>query len=192
MPVRTTAILFLTAAAWAALPPAARAAETAPTRVDRIAVVVGDRIVTDGDLYVELLLAGRDVSPLPVVEWRRQQPEEWLVDLAVIRLLAGDIAVYRPSAAAVELRVEAMQDAVESPRAWADFLQQVGLDEEGLATLLSRRMVAERYIQRNVIARARDGEDDAAIAALYLTWITEQRASLTIRRVPLIDGRTAP
>jgi hypothetical protein len=184
--------LLLIAAAWASPTWAADGIPPTAARVDRIVVVVGDRIVTDGDLYVEVILATHDVSPLAVVEWRRQQPEEWLVDLAVIRLLAGDIAVYRPSAAAVDQRVKALQASVDSPRAWSEFLLQLGLDEEGLATLLSRRMVAERYIQRNVLARARKEEDDASIAEIYLTWVTDQRATLSIRRVPPIDARELP
>ena len=190
--MRTATAFLLTAAAWAGPPADEQVVGVQATRIDRIVAVVGDRIVTDGDLYVEATLAGRDISPLEVVELRRQQPEEWLVDLAVIRLLAGDIAVYRPSPAAVDQRVAAVHVGLESPRAWAEFLQQIGLDEEGLATLLSRRMVAERYIQRNVIARARSGEDAAAVEQLYLAWITEQRATLSIRRVPAIDARGPP
>jgi hypothetical protein len=181
---------ILGGALWAAELPLPAELPAEPQRIDRILVVVGDRIVTEGDLAVERLLSAHDRSPLEVVELRRQEPLEWVIDLAVLRQVSGDTAVYRPTEAAVAQRLDAVRERFPSPQAWDAFLGALGTDEEGLATLLHGRMVAERTIQRNVLARSREG--DASDAARYALWIAEQRANLDLRRVPPLAGEAGP
>ncbi|MEC7948772.1 MAG: hypothetical protein VX265_14490, partial [Myxococcota bacterium] len=122
---------------------------------------------------------------------RRDDPLEALVELALARGLAGDIAVYEPSPAEVRERLAALRRTWVDPRAWAAFLERVGHTEEQLAGALYSRMMAERYVARNVTMPARSRADDAAdadeaAAIAYGRWAAEQRRRVGVRIIPAI------
>ncbi len=164
---------------------------SAPLVLDRVLVVVGDRIVTGSDLRLELELARRDPCPVPALEARRRaDPLELLVDAAVVRNLAGNIAIYAPSPTEVQQRLARLRASWVDPDDWARFLLFNGLDEDRLAGRLYSRMVVERFVYRNVgIASEAAEESDAEALERYLAWIQAARDPVEIRAV---DPRQDP
>lgn len=178
-----------------ALGPVARAAPPpppGPVLLDRVVAVVGDRIITASDVALERELAQRDPSPVAVIQERRREPLEALIDLAIARSLAGDVSLYQPTQSQVRERMGAVRGSWVDPREWEAFLDRTGHSEEQLAGALYSRIIAERYVLRNVTSRAEgrasDREEglDAARRA-YARWIADQRQRVLIRVVPPLD-----
>jgi len=183
-------LFVITVAAWQAVHAQAPAG---PHVVDRVVATAGDRVITASDVALEQILSVRDPSPVPEIQARRDDPLVALVDLALARSEAGDISVYAPSGAEVRERLEAIRASWVDPRDWKRFLSQVGYSEQQLAGALYSRMVAERYIQRNITGPARSRVDDlaagnAAATAAYERWASEQRRRTRVREVPPIFG----
>lgn len=176
--------------------PARAQVPAGPVVVDRVVATAGDRVITATDVLLERILAERDPSPVPEIQARRSDPLVALVDLALARAEAGDISVYAPTGGEVRDRLAALRARWADPRDWERFLSEVGYGEEQLAGALYSRMVAERFVQRNITGPARSRADgspagDAAAMAAYERWATEQRLRTRIRDVPPISG-TAP
>ena len=158
-------------------------------RIDRVVAVVGERVVTEGDIAFEEALGGREGCPVPVLCDPARPVLEHLVDMAVVRGLAGEAATYRPPTADVELRVLEVRDAFSPPSAWLAFLERFGLTEDALAGLLYSRMVVERFVQRNIVlpTLAKGGDEEACRFA-WNEAIAGWRTQVSIREVsPLGD-----
>lgn len=149
--------------------------------VDRILHVVGERIVTQSDLAFEAALDPLDQSPVPALDAADYPLEERLVDFAIVRDLAGDIAIYAPSPAEVRARWEKVRASWPSREEHDAFLARWGLDDERLMGQLYSRMVVERYVLRNLAPARGEGLDEAAWTALYRPWIARLREQATIR-----------
>ena len=162
-----------------------------PVVLDRVVAVVGDRIITASDVRLEQALLRFDPSPVEVLQQRRYESAlEFLVDTAVIRDLAGDIAIYAPSTVEVQRRFDGLRTHFDTRLSFRAFLRGNGLDAEVLAGRLYARMVAERYVARNVqlaSEAAGDNRDEAYIR--YLEWVTSERERVPIRAVPPQDPR---
>lgn len=183
MPAILLALLLWCVAPGRAAPPAG------PVVIDRVVASVGDRVITRSDVALERVLRTRDPSPVAAIQARRDDPLEALVDLALARGQAGDIAVYEPSAVDVRERVAAVRGGWPDPREWVAFLERVGHTEEQLAGALYSRMVVERFVLRNITAPARGRADDPAKAAsaadaAYGRWVAEQRRRVNVRIIP--------
>lgn len=158
--------------------------EPAPLLLDRVVAVVGDRILLASDVALERALSARDPRPAPLGGAPERPTLEVLVDATVIRGLAGDVAIYQPSAAAVRERLATLRDTWEDPGEYIRFLSGFALDEDRLAGVLYARMVVERYLQRAVVLPSQSaGEDEATLRARYAAWIAEARAQVQIRLV---------
>jgi hypothetical protein len=174
--------------------PARAAAPAGPVVIDRVVASVGERVITQSDLALERALRVQAPSPIAAIQAHRSDPMQALIELALARGQAGDIAVYEPSAADVRERMAAVRGGWPDPRDWVVFLDRVGHTEEQLAGALYSRMVAERYILRNVTAPARGRADDdaeaaSAAAGAYKRWVAEQRRRVSVR---IIAPLTAP
>ena len=184
-PLLPTALL---AAALAQDPPgpAVPAQPDAPVLLDRVVAVVQDRIITASDVRLEEALARFDPSPIEVLQRRRSEsPVEVLIDAAVIRSLAGDIALYAPSTTEVQRRYDAVRTHFDTRLAFQAFLRGHGLSSEVLAGRLYARMVAERYVGRNVqLASEAAGESASESYTRYLEWVATERERVSLRRVP--------
>ncbi|MBN1336959.1 MAG: hypothetical protein JXB39_13460 [Deltaproteobacteria bacterium] len=158
-------------------------------RIDRVVVVVGERVVTAGDLALEEALGERVGCPQPVLCDPGRPLLERLVDMAVVRGLAGDAATYRPTPAEVEIRLSEVRDAFSPPSTWRDFLDRFGLTEDALAGLLFSRMVVERYVHRNVVlpTQAKGGDDEACRLA-WMDAIRAWRARTSVREVAPLEA----
>jgi hypothetical protein len=139
--------------------------------IDRVVASVDETLITASDVRLESSMARWDGSPSPY--WRDGDPLQRAIDAALVRRLAGDVALYLPSDAEVETRAIAMRDRVNeadpSGRAWADVLADGGIDEPGLRGAIRRRIVVERYLVRTISAPSSDVEGwlracDATIA----------------------------
>ena len=158
--------------------------------LDRVVAVVGDRVLTRSDERLERVLAERDPSPVPMLRRRQARaPLEMLVDAAVVRNLAGNIAIYAPSTSEVQQRLAALRATWADPDDWQRFLTLHGISEERLAGRLYARMVVEAYVFRSVGLAAQTNEDSPSQAdARYLEWVTAERDRVDIRRVAPMEA----
>jgi len=118
--------------------------------LDRVVVVVERELVLESDIRLEAVLSGLDTQALPFWHQRQPDPEERLVEAAIVRHLAADVSLYQPSPGDVVHRVEAIRAHFPDRDAWTTFLTQWGLTEESLRVVVRRRMVVERYLTRNI------------------------------------------
>jgi hypothetical protein len=152
--------------------------------VDRVIFVVGDRIVTQSDVAFEAFFDARDQSPIGVFENRSADLETLLVEIAVVRQLAGDIAVYRPTGGDVRARADAFLGSFPGPEEGLRVLADWGLDETAFLGFLYSRLVVEKYVSRDVVAESsRIGTTDSVVER-YRQWVSAQIERASVRRVP--------
>lgn len=142
--------------------------------LDRIEVVVGDRIVCASDVALEAALDAHDQGPVSALEDPATAYRERLVDLAVLRGLAGEIEVFRPDPADVEARWQRFRASFDGPEAVEAFLREWGFTEAEFKGLLYSRMVSERYVLRNLPGGVGGG-------AAFREWMDGLRARVAIR-----------
>jgi hypothetical protein len=148
--------------------------------VDRVVAVVETELVLLSDLRLDAALSPVDAGALPFWREARPLPEDKLIDAAMLRVLAGDLALYQPQDEAVRERLRGVRAAFEAPSAWPAFLEAHGLTEEALAEVLRRRMVVERVLQRNLTANP---ADPVAWWAELEDFLGGVRARTRVRRV---------
>ena len=150
--------------------------------VDRVLFVVGDRIVTQSDVAFDHFFDSRDQSPIATFEGREADRQDLLVEMAIVRQLAGDIAVYRPTNAEVRGRADRFLATFAGPEEGLRVLADWGLDETAFLGFIYSRLVVERYVARDVAAGVVDG-NSAEWAAAYATWVAAQRGRANVRAV---------
>lgn len=163
----------------------AHAAEPPSTLVDRVEVVVGERVLTRSDLHLEAELARR--IPSSVYALRLQETldtERAVIERAIIRDLAAQVSIYQPTPAAVQALRDELRATFPDGDAFDLFLRRHGLTEDSLTTRLAARLIVERYVHRNIdLASQAAREDQDAYLTRYATWIAEQRLRTTVRLV---------
>ena len=148
--------------------------------VDRIVASVDRDLVLASEVVLSRELAALDPGPTPF--WSRPaDPTEQRIDATILRITAGDIGLYQPPAADVKARLEAVRAAFVDRSTWEAFLGRHGLDEASLRQELRRRMVAERYLLRNLTASP---EDHAAWFDQLDELMVTLRPRLRVRRIP--------
>lgn len=148
--------------------------------VDRILHVVGDRILTSSDLAFEGELAAHDPSPVPALADPAYPIEQRLPDMAILRALAGEVAVYEPTPAEVRARGERLRASWPVREDYEAFLARWGLDEERLLGLVYSRLVVEKYVMRNLPLPA-EPADLPAWRAAYQPWMAGLRERVPVR-----------
>ncbi|MCB9688478.1 MAG: hypothetical protein H6735_25805 [Alphaproteobacteria bacterium] len=150
--------------------------------VDRVVAVVEDQPILQSEVRLEAALA-RVPSPVPGFRALHDDPLQLAIDQTVIRITAAEISLYQPTREQVADGVSAIRASFEDDQAFATFLEDHGLDEERLATVVRRRMIVDRFLLRNLLAPP----SDAA------AWATECQALLdTLRprtRIRTVDLR---
>lgn len=149
--------------------------------IDRVVVVVGDQLVLASDIRLEAELSFLDESPLPFWDPGHDDPLHRLVDAAVIRSSAGELALYEPPADAVRQRLEALRLKFRDRASWEEFLGRWGLDEPALLGVLRRRMVVERFLFRNLQLPP---DDRVAWLAAADQLLTQLRERYRVREIP--------
>ncbi len=121
--------------------------------VDRIEVVVEEELVMTSDLLVDAVLDPIDQSPSPLWNTTPRDRLARMVEATLIRTLAGEIGIYQPDEADVERRMQQMvNEHFANKAAWSEHLSRQGLDEAAVRTALRRRVVVERWLNRNLQA----------------------------------------
>ncbi len=150
--------------------------------VDGILHVVGDRIVTQSDVAFEAAFGTVDVSPLGPLRDPEYPIEQRLIDFAILRHLAGDIEIYKPSAAEVRARWDRFRQASPHLDDHARFLALWGVDADQLLGFLYSRLVVERYIARNALPSAAAHTVDGGLStATYQAWMAGLRQHVSVR-----------
>jgi hypothetical protein len=146
--------------------------------VDRVIAVVGDDPVLASEVRLEQDLARIDQAPIPL--WTCDRPAESIaVDVALVRLLAGEVDLYQPAQEAVVERTLALRYAAGD--AWEPLLAEHGLDGAAVQLAVRRRMIVERFLTR---ALAVDPTDEAGWLEAYDRLLTGLRARVRIRLIP--------
>ncbi len=147
--------------------------------VDRLAAVVGGAtVVTTSDVEIEASLASLDPAELPF--WRHGDPEERLVDAALVRLAAADVSLYQPTPDAVRARVAAIRASFATAADGDAWIARWGLDDAALAVLVRRRMVVERYLLRNLTVSPTN--ETAWLAEMH-DLVSQLESRIPVRRV---------
>ncbi len=153
-----------------------------PVVADRVLVDVGGELVMQGDIRTEEALTPFDPRATPFWSDPWGPPLQRLVDAAVIRVIAADVALYVPDQQAVSDRVEAVRGQFTSRGDFEAFLGMAGLDEAALRGALRRRLVVDLYLRRTLSA---DPEADPWAWRLEGTEHLQQlRRRVRIRSIP--------
>jgi len=155
--------------------------------VDRVLFVVGERIVTQSDAVFETFFDAHDHPPIPRLEDPSAPVELRLRDIAVIRQVAGDTSVFRPTDADVRARADAVLATWPRPEEGLVALAAWGMDEQAFLGFVYSRLVVERCVARNV-GLPPGPEGPEAWALRYVAWVEAQRARVDLREPPKDPG----
>jgi len=156
--------------------------------MDRIEVVVGDRLVTHSDIALERELLARG-DGIMADYYAGMSVRDTLVDATILRTLASDLEMYQPQSEQVRERLEKIKETWFEPAAYADFLLTYGLTENRLEGILYSRLVVERYVERN--APKVEGPPEAVRTA-YHEWMAERRTRLPVRLINTSEETGSP
>jgi hypothetical protein len=156
-------------------------AEARAETVDRVVAVVEAEPILESQVLLEEELTQFDPAPLPGWTAVVPDPLERMIASTIFRAMASDVKLYQPTREQIEERRTAVRNAIGDPRAWDLFLDRHALDEESIAAVLRRRMVVERLLLRNLVARP----DDLATWTAECRLLLEQvRPRVRVRLVP--------
>ncbi len=159
--------------------------EVPSQRVDRLLMVVGDRLILESEVELEHRVRDRFPALSPPIP-PGTSTLQVLADAAIVRGLAGNTELYRPTTEQVRARQEAIRLSFGDPNEWNHFITEFGLTEDRFASFITGRLIVERYIQRNVALAGR-GETEQQFLERYTNWIVEQRKRVAIRLVAPIN-----
>jgi hypothetical protein len=118
--------------------------------LDRIMVVIDEKVITKSDVQFEEVLREKLPSDSKIIQYYREQdPVEALIQLHLLKSFAGEIALYKPDLNELQKRFEIflMQWTVNE---YKEFLSRYGADEQQIKNILRNMMVAENYVERNL------------------------------------------
>ena len=152
---------------------------------DRIIAVVEGRVITLSDLRLENELRAVSICEFsPMQTHREEDGMTFLIELQVLRHLAGDNPLYRPSNDEVNQRMAKMLAHWGSEEAYMNFKKIHGLDDAKLRTNLQTMMIAESYAKRKLGVGKE--EMDAELLQRYDEWISDQITSVQLMLIPEI------
>lgn len=155
--------------------------------VDRVVAQVDQQLVLASDVTLETDLARRDLGQLPFWAPDHHDPLTRLIEAAVLRVASGEVGLYQPTTAEVDARLEAVRASFVDRASWTEFLRIHGIDEAALARVLRRRLVAERFLARNLQVSPDDEQQWLRDCDRLLQQL---RARVRIREIPPM--RTEP
>jgi len=151
----------------------------ATATIDRVMVVVGQRVITDSDVQLSIALDDRDSAKVPALSGAAPDPVDRLINRRILYDIAGKIRVYQPTETEVRARMARLMEQWVLLSERRKFMQRYGLDEERLRRALAERMVVERYIERNLPSK-----DGVPITLTeFHQWMAKHRAGVRIRTV---------
>lgn len=171
-----------------AIPPGMAQAEGLQ-RVDRAMAMVGSAVVTESDLRLHLAIGSKDSSTVPALKRNPDSVLSDAIDAALIRLLAGRVAIYQPNPAQLRTRLSVYREHWTDLEAWELHLKRLGLDEARLSHTIQRRMIIERVVSR-ALGAPKPGEE-ALWHQRYDVWVARERESVRVRIVTPTPTPTA-
>jgi len=149
--------------------------------VDKLVVAIEETLIFASDIRLEKALTERDISASPYWSPSHTNATERLIGAAIIKRLAAQVDLYEPSQADLSTRLDALRTGFKNRQAWMSFLARHGLNERDLKQVLRNRLMAERFLERNLEAPMEQ-------TVLWLkqcdTLLMEASARLRIRRIP--------
>ena len=149
--------------------------------IDRIVAVVDRSIISLSDVRLGAELSSLSPSPFPPFQARREDSLQFLIEVRVLRRLAGDVPLYMPTDDEIQSRLLLIKDSWDSRLDYNKFLEKHGLDEAKLRAALKTLMVAERYAVRSV--GVVPGEDSKQLKQRYELWINKLLSSANYRLI---------
>ena len=153
---------------------------SASTLVDRVVAMVDNNVVTASDVRLHAELAELDPSFVPILQGRSGTEEDDVINMAVLRSIAGNVPVYLPKPHQVRDRISQFRSRWSDNKEMMAFLAQHGLEGERLPAALRRRMIAERVVHRNFGPPQADMND---WQKRFDLWMKEQRSTIRVRIV---------
>jgi len=148
---------------------------------DRVVATVNNTVVTRSDLQLHAALAELDPSFVPILQDRPEQRQQDVIDVAVLRSIAGRVPVYQPKPHQIRARVSRFRSMWRNNQELTDFLALHGLEGERLPSALQRRMIIERVVHRNF---GPPSEDTADWSQRFEKWMEKERKTTRIRIIP--------
>ena len=141
--------------------------------IDRIAVTVGDRVITDSEIVREIrLTAFLNGEPVNFGPESKRKTADMLVEQRLIQI-ENDASLYPPPASeAVEEMLKQQQERFASPAAYKEELRRFGVSEQELKGRLQRQLATLRFLE----LRFRPGIQvtDEEIAAYFAKRLTPE------------------
>jgi len=141
--------------------------------IDRIAVTVGDRVITDSEIMREVrLTAFLNGDPVDFGPESKRKTADRLVEQRLI-LIENDASMYPPPASeAVDQMLKQQQERFASPAKYQEELRRFGISEQELKAHLQRQLITLRFLE----LRFRPGIQvtDEEIAAYFAQRLTPE------------------
>lgn len=148
--------------------------------VDRVVVAVDDSPITASEIRLEDEIDALGLGEHPCVRLPAT-PLDRAIDRVVIRAIAGDTSIYTPTEERVAERVERVRASFPDRESLLAWEASHGLDDLGLSLVMRRRLVVERWLERNVRL---DGGEPAPKCAAVLADARSRRRIRIVAEVP--------
>jgi len=159
-------------------------------RVDRAMAMVGSAVVTESDLRLHLAIGAIDVSTVPALQSNPETVLSDAIDAALIRLIAGRVAIYQPNPAQLRTRLGVYREQWTDVDLWDAHLKRFGLSDTRLSHTIQRRMIIERVISR-ALGSPKPGEEEQW-RQRYDAWVERERQNVRIRIVSASTATAQP
>jgi len=116
--------------------------------IDRIAVTVGDRVITDSEIVREIrLTAFLNGEPVDFGPESKRKTADRLVEQRLIQI-ENDVSLYpAPASEAVDEMLKRQQGRFASPALYQADLRRFGISEEELKAHLRRQLITLRFLE---------------------------------------------
>jgi hypothetical protein len=129
--------------------------------IDRVAVVVGNRVITDSEILREIrLTAFLNGAPLDFSAASKRRTAERLVEQRLIRNEIDSSRYPAPPPDAVEQSWKEVQSRFPTPARYQQELRRVGITEEELKAHLQRQLTTLRFLEFRFRPAIQIGEDE--------------------------------
>ena len=116
---------------------------------DRITAVVARQLITISDIRLERDTATMNPSVFMPFQSRREDPFRFVIELYILKHLAGKVPLYKPDPNILAQRLQSLSKQWYKPSN-----QKIralhAVDKARLRNLVSTLMIAEKYAQRNI------------------------------------------
>ena len=151
-----------------------------PTVIDRIEAVVEGKPITLSDVELEKSLAKLSPSIFSPFEDRRKNPLQFLIEVQLLRHLAGEVPLYQPNEQEIQKRTKIIYDQLETqPMIYAYFMMKHAVTDARLARVIKDVIIAEKYANRNLGKAANESDDE--LLRRYEIWIYKIKANSNFR-----------